>query len=268
MVKIGARAHDFGRSGAADLAARIATAGADCIQLAPAKAIADCPGFDGIAPEEAAAIAGAFASKGVSVAVLGCYEDVCGRDAASRARGQSLLSRALSLADAFGTKIVATETPLSGCPREEAQGLLLAALEALLQRAEGAGSVLCLEPVWDHAIGTPQAMRDIIDRVGSKALGVVLDPVNLVDPRESSEGSKAALEAIELFGERVAAVHVKDYVLREGSKVAVRPGEGLMDWRKVALAVAAAAPDAPFIVEEQDGPGFAAGRALLRSIFA
>jgi sugar phosphate isomerase/epimerase len=264
---IGARAHDFGRGPATEIAAAVADAGALCVQLAPAKAIVDSPAPEDIEPAWASSVAQAFADRGISVAVLGSYVDVCGPDESSRTLAWARLSRCIELSSSFRTAVVGTETPLSGGSRKAAVGLLLAALERLLPEAERAGVLLCIEPVWGHAIDSPSSMAEIIRLAGSKALGVILDPVNLVDPLADSCPESAALKALDLFGDSVAAVHVKDYALRGNAKESAPPGTGLMDWERVAPAAAIASHNAPFLVEEQSGSGFSMGLSLLRGIF-
>lgn len=268
MVKVGARAHDLGRGDADFIAKAAQAAGASCLQLAPAKCLADCP--EPPAPMEpawASSVAVTLACRGLTVAVLGCYVDLCGPDEASRLAARDRFAHNLSIAHRFGTRVVGSETPLSGGDPASAGKALRETLAFLEPEARKAGSLICIEPVWGHAIHSPRLMAELLGDIGSDSLAVILDPVNLVDPTSGAEGSSFALEALELFGSRVAAVHVKDYRVSGGKKVPARPGEGLMDWRRLAPAIAAAAPGAPFIVEEQDGPGFAAGLKLLASVF-
>jgi L-ribulose-5-phosphate 3-epimerase len=267
VVSIGARAHDLGRGDAAYIASAAAEAGASCLQLAPAKALSDCPPPpEPMRADWARSVSAVLASRGIGVAVLGCYVEICAPGESQRAAAAERIAHNLSMARDFGTRMVATETPLSGGSPGEALEYLRIALRDLLPIAEGSGAILCVEPVWGHAVRTPRAMAELLGGMGSDSLGVILDPVNLVDPDSDAEGARAALEAIELFGDRVAAVHVKDYVVRGGAKSPAPIGLGLMDWPRVAKAAARAAPRAPFILEEQDRAGFAAGRALLKSI--
>jgi L-ribulose-5-phosphate 3-epimerase len=267
VVSLGARAHDLGRGDAAYLAAAALAAGASCLQLAPAKALSDCPPPpEPMDADWARGVAAILSSRGIGVAVLGCYVDICAPEERRRGAASERLARDLSIARCFGTRVVATETPLSGGTPGDALECLRIALRSLLPIAERSGALLCVEPVWGHAVATPRAMAELLDGLGSDSLGVILDPVNLVDPKSDAESARAALEAIELFGDRVSAVHVKDYVVRGGIKAPAPIGQGLMDWDRVAKAAARAAPRAPFILEEQDGPGFAEGKALLMSI--
>jgi L-ribulose-5-phosphate 3-epimerase len=264
VAAIGARAHDLGRGDAAFLAEAAVRAGVSCLQLAPAKALSDCP----VPPEPmgegwARSVGAALAARGIGVAVLGCYVDVCSPDARARVEAVDRLALSLRLAPAFGSRVVATETPLSGGGSAAALASLRDSLRELAALAEGLGATLCVEPVWGHAVDTPREMARLLDAVGSRALGVILDPVNLVDPGSGGDPAAPALEALALFGERVAALHVKDFLLRGGSKARALPGEGLMDWARLVSAASEAAPRAPLILEDQDARGLAAGIALL-----
>jgi L-ribulose-5-phosphate 3-epimerase len=269
VVSFGARAHDFGRGDAAFIAECALRGGVSCLQLAPAKALADCPPPPEPMEEAwAARVAATLGSRGISVAVLGCYVDICGPDPLSRRAAVDRLAHNLSIAHRFGARVVGTETPLSGGEPAEAIRSLRDSVAELLPLAECSGSLLCIEPVWGHALSSPRAMAALLEEIASPALCVILDPVNLVDPSSAEEPERRALEALDLFAERVRAVHAKDFTIAGGAKVPAIPGTGLMDWKRLAPAIAAAAPAAPFIVEEQDGPGLAAGLALLRSALA
>jgi sugar phosphate isomerase/epimerase len=267
MADMGARAHDLGRGDASFIAEAARRAGVVCLQLAPAKALADCPPpSEPMVASWAREVAAALAAEGIRVAVLGCYVDLCAPDPPARRAAVERLAHNLSLARAFGTRAVATETPLSGGSALQAGAYLRGALRELVGEAERGGASICVEPVWGHAIDTPRSMAELLEAIGSPFLGVVLDPVNLVDPGSRADPALPALEALALFGDRVVAVHVKDFVLRGGAKAPAVPGKGLLDWGRVARAAVASAPGAPLILEEQDAAGLAAGIEMLAAI--
>jgi L-ribulose-5-phosphate 3-epimerase len=267
MPSIGVRAHDLPPREAEGLGRAAAALGFGLLQLAPAKSLADCPPPPGLMSLEwAAGVRLALFRSSVEVAVLGCYVDVCGPDPLSREAARKRLSHNLMLAPSFGSRVVATETPLSGGDPELCARALRESLGRLLPEAEAAGVALCVEPVHGHAVPTPAAMRDLAADMGSRALGVILDPVNLVDPSSRAESPAPALEAIEILGASIKAIHVKDFSIVGGVKRGSRIGSGLMDWARLAPALAEALPRAPFILEDQDAAGMAAGLELLRPL--
>ena len=74
MMRIGVRAHDFGKLPAEELAARISARGLSCVQLALSKAIAGIDLKPGeLNPGMAFHIGQAFHRHGLQIAVLGCY---------------------------------------------------------------------------------------------------------------------------------------------------------------------------------------------------
>jgi L-ribulose-5-phosphate 3-epimerase len=265
MPSIGIRAHDLPPRDAEGLGRAAAALGLGLLQLAPAKSLADCPPPPGpMGIEWAAGVRLALLRSAVEVAVLGCYVDVCGPDPRSREEARKRLSHNVMLARSFGARVVATETPLSGGEPEGCARALREALGRLLPEAEAAGVALCVEPVRGHAVPTPAAMRDLAGELGSRALGVILDPVNLVDPSSRAAPWTPALEAAELLGGSIKAIHVKDFSIVDGGKRGSRIGSGLMDWERLAPALVEALPGVPFILEDQDAAGIAAGLALLR----
>jgi L-ribulose-5-phosphate 3-epimerase len=266
VTPIGVRAHDLGPRDADGLGCAAAALGFGLLQLAPSKALDDCPPPPALmAVEWAAGVRVALLRSSVRVAVVGCYVDICGPDEASRELARKRLSHNLLIAPSLGSRVVATETPLSGGDPADCLRALRGALERLLPEAEAAGVSLCIEPVLGHAVPSPSAMLELAADLASPALGVILDPVNIADPDARREPSMAAADAAESLGGIVKAVHVKDFSIVGGRKAVARIGEGLMDWERLVPAIARAAPQAPFIIEDQDAEGRAAGLSLLRS---
>ncbi|HIG37172.1 MAG TPA: sugar phosphate isomerase/epimerase [Oceanospirillaceae bacterium] len=75
----------------------------------------------------------------------------------------------------------------------------------LLEVAERVDVDLCLENVWNGLFYSPLELRDFIDSFDSPRLGVYLDVGNLMGIHQSPP------HWIELLGERIKRVHIKDY---------------------------------------------------------
>jgi len=267
MAEIGVRAHDLGLSDARGLGKLARSRGFGLLQLAPVKALADCPRPpERIGRAWAEEVRRDLALSRVEVAVLGCYVDICGPGGAERSSAIAALANSIDVAPYLGAPVVATETPLSGGDRADCLARLRSALGLLLPLAESKRVYLCLEPVWGHAVDSPAAMRELVGDLASPAFGLILDPVNLVDPASGSLPAAPALACLGLLGGAIRAVHVKDAAIEEGRKKTVRIGSGIMDWRGLAPEIAAAAPGAAFIIEDQDAQGMAAGLSLLGNL--
>ncbi|MCX7027246.1 MAG: sugar phosphate isomerase/epimerase [Spirochaetes bacterium] len=242
MLKFGLRAHDFGRGSPEEVAEALAPFGISSIQLALAKA------FTGTAPEPgfmsqgyAAGIRQVFAAKGIDIAVLGCYINPVHPDSDELERQLRRFKEHLRFAGDFGCPVVGTETGSiapdasfhPGTSRPETFDRLCASVERLLRTAERSGVIVGIEPVADqHTISTIGAARKLIERLDSPALGIIFDPVNLI-PSTGLSGSQTEFfeEALAAFGDRIVAVHAKDFRLEGGRKSAALPaGSGELDY--------------------------------------
>jgi L-ribulose-5-phosphate 3-epimerase len=163
MVRIGIRAHDFGKLPAEELASRIAAKGLCCVQLAVNKAIAGMdlvPGRRDLTPGLAWDIGRAFAKHSVQIAVLGCYINLSHPDAAARAPLMAFFKEHLRWARDFGCSIVATETgslnpDWSFHPDnqgEEAFKLLVPRVAELVAEAQRFGVMFGIEGVASHVL--------------------------------------------------------------------------------------------------------------------
>jgi len=72
-MKIGVRAHDFGRKDEKELAKVIKDAGFSCVQLALTKAIEGINSFEDITEKRVYNIRNEFEKNSVEISVLGCY---------------------------------------------------------------------------------------------------------------------------------------------------------------------------------------------------
>ncbi len=292
MFAYGLRAHDLGKFSGPGLVRAVRNAGFDGIQLAPLKAIDDFPA--GPSPADARSLGDMLREGGIRVDVLGCYIDPAHPDEAARSAAVARFAREIRLCHGYGTSLIATETgrpwqtaaafpsgpgvepadALCGARREF--DILVDSFRTLAAIARDEGVTIAVEPVWEHIVSTPRRMRDLVDAVGNPALGLLLDPCNLVSPalceaclpgveagKNPSGLANPALGALALLGDRLVAVHAKDFLYRGGAKTPATCGEGLMDWKTVmsALSARAATSDSagtvgplPIIVEEH-APG-------------
>ena len=241
-MKLGVRAHDFGKLPVDELAAQIARHGLASIQLAPAKAIA---GFDAdagrLSPGFATSIRDAFHRQGIQIAVLGCYINLGDRDEASRRPQLERFKEYLRFARDFGCSVVGTETgslnsDFSRHPDnagEEAYQIVLASVGELVREAERFGVFVGLEAVERYVISSPRRLRRLIDDVGSPNLQVIYDPVNLLWSTNHEQQEQIVAEAHALLGDRICIVHAKDYAISDGRFQELPAGQGRLDYRKI-----------------------------------
>ena len=273
----GLRAHDFGTKPSQELATHIASSGAQCVQLALAKAL---PG-DHIFPhtlgtQGLAKISDDFHSNNLQIAVLGCYIDMVTANLADREQSFKRFEEHLEISASMGCNIVGTETgsPELYIQKDPANGRELAFEEAMLgitrlvkaaEKTWPNGVYVGMEPVADfHSLSTINHVDQMIKRLNSPALGIIFDPVNLI-PVDGVDSMDTFLdECFAIFGQHIVAIHVKDYVMEDTpagkrKSAALVAGLGEMDWvglfKRLILAGKAEVP----ILLEEAGPADAEG---------
>jgi sugar phosphate isomerase/epimerase len=274
-VRIGVRAHDFGRLPAGDLAAKIAAKHLDCTQLAPGKAIAGLDLKPGIlSPGLAFEIGRPFRTHGVQIAVLGCYVNPIHPDPVTRESLLSLFKEHVRYARDFGNGLVALETgsvnadylPHPENHSEAAFQQSLSSIAELVAEAETFGVIVGVEPVASHAVSTPRKMRRMLDEVGSNNLQVVFDPVNLLSPDNYHEQERVIGESIQLFGDRIAIIHAKDFVVEKGLLTFARAGLGKLRHDLVMKFAVEQKPGVSIILEDTNEETAQESRDFLRRV--
>jgi L-ribulose-5-phosphate 3-epimerase len=206
-----------------------------CTQLAPGKAIAGLHLKPGVLnPGLAFEIGEAFHKHGIQIAVLGCYVNPIHPDPPTRQSLLGLFKEHLRYARNFGNGFVALETgsvnadysPHPENHSETAFEQSLASIAELVAEAEKFGVIVGIEAVASHVVSTPLKMRRMLDAVASNNLQVVFDPVNLLSFENHHEQERIIAESLELFGDRIAIIHAKDFVVENGQIKSVRAGRG------------------------------------------
>jgi len=257
-LRIGVRAHDFGCLPADELAARIAAHKMVCAQLAVGKAIAGVTLRPGVLnPGLAHEIGQAFHRHGVQIAVLGCYVNPIHPDPETRRSLLSLFKEHLRYARDFGAGLVALETgsvDAEYLPHPENHGesafrQSVASIAELVAEAERFGALVGIEGVTSHVVSTPRKMRRMLDAVASNNLQVVFDPVNLLSLENHHEQERIIGESFELFGDRIAAIHAKDFDIHDGQLVCVGAGLGKLRYEQVIKFAAEQKPGISILLE-------------------
>jgi sugar phosphate isomerase/epimerase len=239
MLKIGVRAHDFGRQGIATLAENIKQAGFDCVQLAPTKAIDGINSFAEISENHLEEIHSVFEQNSLEITVLGCYIEPSITDNIQRQKNVEIFRQNLTNAKKLGVQIVGTETTnldidTPTAEREKIYALLKDSVLRMVEQAEKENVLIGIEPVAEHTLNTPQLTRRLLDEVNSNKLKIIFDPVNMVLPRTIHEQDKIFNEFFVLLGEEIVAVHIKDITIENNQKTWRNIGEGVINYALIA----------------------------------
>ena len=235
-MKIGVRAHDFGRLSPEILAERLSAAGVEAVQLAIPKAIAGADSYHAVSDALLDRIRAAFAGRSIAIAVLGCYIDPAHPDEAGRARQVDTFRRGIYCAAAVGAGCIATETSVFTGPeaaRADAFDRLCGSLDSLLPEARRAGVTVGIEPVAAHTVNSPGMVTALFKRFEGGGLAAVFDPVNLLQPGLVRDQNRLWESCLYAFGDAIAAVHIKEVIPSGDTLQDCPPGEGVMDYGRV-----------------------------------
>lgn len=228
MINIGLRAHDFGQGSPEDIAKKLGSYDITGVQLAPAKSFPIISEEAGqLSPGFGNYVRDVFQAQGINISVLGCYINPIHPDLEIREKSLLRFEEYLRYARDFGCAIVGTETGSRNADctynpetqKEDAFLELIVAIKRLAQTAEKYGSVVGIEGVaHNHTIHNYELMVRMLEMVDSPNVQVIYDPVNFFPKDRCSEQEKLMDQAFDMFGDRIVAVHIKDFVTVNGQK--------------------------------------------------
>ena len=241
-MQLGMRLHDIKK---APLPERLKIAeeqGFACGHLALSKVISEYPVDDGaLTPGYALYLKRLFEKYHLDIAVLGCYLNLANPNPESLAKITHRYLAHIRFASLLGVGVVGTET---GAVNEEyrfeeknhsdeALEIFIRNVKPVVEYAEKMGVIFAIEPVYKHIVCNPIRARRVLDEIGSPNLQIIFDPVNLLDSCNYRDRDAIIEEAIDLLGEDIAMIHIKDFVVQDGELVSVAAGTGEMDYGKI-----------------------------------
>ena len=179
-----------------------------------------------------------------------------------RAEGQALVRSSIDLAAGLGvdTLLYIPGVVTDDQPFGQVWDAARAATESLLPQAEEAGVTLAVENVWNALILSPRDMLEFVDGFDSPNLRVYFDVGNVMQFGRPQHWIEA------LGAERIARVHVKDFMLRPGGWLGftqlLHGGRGLARGDADAAACGVSRLDYARGESQQRSPGSLGHRAL------
>ena len=283
MIQIGIRLHDVNdkcESALQTLEARAAKAreeGFCCVHLAPQKVMKGVS-FEGGAFTEGLAhyFRRVFAQNELDVAVLGCYMNLATPDPEKLALFKERYYGSIRVAALAGMGMVGTET---GAPNtaykhdantrtEEALQTFIRNLADVVACAEKYGVTVAIEPVWKHIVYDADRAKRVIDSIASPNLRVILDPVNLLGVENVDDRERVIGHAMEVLSDRIAMVHIKDFIREKDDLTSVAAGTGEMDYRALLKFLKAEKPYIQATLENTSNDNAVWSRELIARLYA
>jgi sugar phosphate isomerase/epimerase len=138
--------------------------------------------------------------------------------------------------------------------------------------AENEGIMMAVEGGTVCPIDTPQRMKDLIDAVGSKNLGLNMDPVNFVGSLDIAYDTTSLInEFYELIPDRIVGCHAKDFTVADSllphfEESVIGQPESLLDNEALLLGLQKVNPKAHVLVEHLPDDKIPVAAAGIRKI--
>ena len=238
-MQVGIRLHDTKVQPLPQRLAETRAQGFSCAHVALGKVIEDFPITNGtLTPGFAMYLRKLFAANDLDVAVLGCYLNLANPNQKQLEEAIATYKAQIRFASQLGAGVVGTET---GTPNEqyaidpnsrteEALTTFTRNLDRVVEYAEHMGVIVAIEPVIRHIVYDVHRARKVLDAIQSPNLQIILDPVNLLDKTNIAGYHDVIKEAIDVLGEDVAVVHLKDFAIKNGEVEELAVGQGQMEY--------------------------------------
>jgi L-ribulose-5-phosphate 3-epimerase len=232
-MRVGVRAHDFGRKTPDELIEILTAHNIPCIQLALAKSFSKLENdLEKLNPGICFEIGNKFSKAGIQIAILGCYIEPAHPDSDIRLKGIERFKEHIRYAGQLGSYVVGTETTdlaSNGNDHEIANKLLQGSMEQMLDSAKSFGVMIGIEPVSGHTLYDAKVTKQFFDQMGSEHLQVIFDPANLMNSENYLDQDYIIAQFFDLLGDKIVAVHAKDFIMDKGKKIEVPLGQGILN---------------------------------------
>jgi len=276
MINLGIRAHDLTSHSLEELANEAANKGFSAVQLALAKSFPSLNTRNGsLSTGLASHISRAFNQAGIQIAVLGCYINMIHPNPEIRQQELTRFKEHVRYARDFNCSIVGTETGnilevmeyTEENFTEEAFQSVVVSVKELVAEAEKFGVIVGIEGGINHPIHTPFQMKRLLDIVDSNNMQVIYDPVNFITLDNYHDQEKLFLESAELFGDRIAIVHLKDFMIEDNKIMTVPVGKGQLDYKKLFTCFKKKKPFMYYLMESTTEPHIKESADFIRNVY-
>lgn len=270
-MKIGVRAHDYGKMEIERLAETLHNAGYEAAQLALPKVFAEIDTYADITPEHLERIRRAFEERQIEIPVFGCYMDLGNPDADARKYVVDTIKMCLLYSREIGAKVLGTETAYPNLDREEKKRwypYMLDSIKRVVEEAVRLDVKFAIEPVYRHPLENIEAVLDVMEQVKDEAhLRMIFDPSNVLEFPDTTDQRAYWNEWLSCTGKYIEAMHIKDFYLdADGNYHPTQLGKGVLDYSAIAEWLHENRPDMYLLREEMNPAAAAADIAFLKAL--
>lgn len=237
-MKIGVRAHDFGRREIGEMAGLLHDEEYEAAQLALPKAFMGIESYDDITPEKLEQIRTSFEKQNIDIAVFGCYMDLGNPDENVRRYAVDTLKKSMTWAKELGAHVVGTETVyprLNWELRQQWKPFMMDSILRVMEEAVRVDMPLAIEPVWWHPLEDLETTMEVLEKVGDAAhLRMIFDASNLLKHPETTDQDACWTRWLDAVGDVIDVMHIKDFSLdRRKIYQPEALGAGVMDYTAI-----------------------------------
>jgi sugar phosphate isomerase/epimerase len=258
-MQIGIRLHDTSALSLEERLKITREQGFTCAHVALSRVINDFSVNTGtLTPGFAMNLRRLFQSYNIDIAVLGCYLNLANPNPVQLKNIMDTYLAYIRFAAVLECGVVGTETGAPNisykfepaCHTAEALRKLVHNLSIIVSYAEKMGVIIAIEPVRSHIVYSPKIARQVLDEIKSPNLQIIFDPVNLLGMDNYMQQTQVIEEAIDLLGDDIAVIHMKDFIIQGNDMISVASGTGNLNYSPIIAFIKAKKPMIHCILED------------------
>ena len=125
-------------------------------------------------------------------------------------------------------------------------------MKVLCSAAEKLGVTIAVEGVSSFVINSPERMHRLMTELNSPNMAVIFDPLNLLTISNYDKQDELIKNMFELLGDKIVAIHLKDFGIVDGKLKQCKIGDGIMNIPLLFSLIRKYKPQIPVILEEID----------------
>ncbi len=215
-----------------------------------------------------------FAKHEIQIALLSCYSNLIHPDVTKREEILRKFESYLRYASYFGASMVASETgsviPDLGYTednfKDETFETLIDVIKRLVKKGEEYKTMVGIEGGLNHPLYSVERTKELLAAVDSPYLGIILDPTNFVTEKTQDSMVDLVKDAFSSYGEKICALHLKDYRIENGKIVPVSLGKGIIEYKEILEIVDSYKPYCYIVLEETKNDDIVTARELIEAL--